>query len=195
MSGAPTGTGAPNGAGAPTGGATGTGGASGTGGATGTGPGKANGIPAMSESGAPAELHMAAMGEAAPTSPAVVWTHAEPPVISGAAATSGLSATATPHNPAAAATTLMLNRSKTLIDVDSFIRAQTPRIKWCSRTKCRTEVAVRRPRQLSAANVDHAPRLTAPFPNGDVRHGLTLVSAGKANSWRPTGSTRRSNRT
>jgi len=132
-SGAPTGTGAPSGAptgagapsGAPTGAPTGAGAPRGAGATTGTGPGKAIGIPAMSESGALAELHMAATGDAPPASPAVVWTHALPPVISGAAATSALNATATPHNPAAAATTLMLNRSKTIIDVDSFIRAQT----------------------------------------------------------------------
>jgi hypothetical protein len=35
---------------------------------------------------------------------------------------------AIPHNPAAAATTPMLNRSKIVIDVDSFIRAQAFRI-------------------------------------------------------------------
>jgi hypothetical protein len=40
--------------------------------------------------------------------------------------------------------------------------------KWCSRTACRPEVAARRPRQLSEATVDHAPRRTTPFPNGDV---------------------------
>jgi hypothetical protein len=32
---------------------------------------------------------------------------------------------------------------------------------------------VRRPRQLSAANLGSAPRRTAPLPNGDVRNGLT----------------------
>jgi hypothetical protein len=35
---------------------------------------------------------------------------------------------AIPHNPAAAATTLMLNRSKIVIDVDSFIRTQAFRV-------------------------------------------------------------------
>jgi hypothetical protein len=146
--GAPSGAGAPNGAGAPTGGATGTGGASGGasggGAAAGTGPGKAIGMPAMSESGAPAGLHMAATG-VAPTSPAVVCMHAEPPVISGAAATSGLSATATPHNPAATATTLMLNRSKTVIDVDSFIRAQTPKSRLDDRVNYQQRTSHTRP--------------------------------------------------
>ena len=79
----------------------------------------------MSATGALAGLHMPATGGAPPTSPAVVWTHAWPPVISGAAATAGLNAIATPNNPAPTATTPMLNRSKIVTDVDSFIRAQT----------------------------------------------------------------------
>jgi hypothetical protein len=82
----------------------------------------------MSEAGALAGLHAFATGDAPPTSPAAGWTHAGPPVISGAAATSGLNAMATPHNPTPAATTPMLNRSKIVTDVDSFIRAQTFRI-------------------------------------------------------------------
>jgi hypothetical protein len=45
--------------------------------------------------------------------------------VSGAATTCGLNATATPHNPAPAATILTLNRSKIVIDIDSFIHAQT----------------------------------------------------------------------
>jgi hypothetical protein len=134
-SGAATGTGAAAGATTGTGAPKGTGAANGTGAATGTGPGKAIGIPAMSASGALGGLHApttgnpsAAAGDAPPASPAVVWWHPLPPVISGAAATPGLKAMATPHNPAAAATTLMLNRSKIVIDVDSFIHAQTFRI-------------------------------------------------------------------
>jgi hypothetical protein len=46
---------------------------------------------------------------------------------------------------------------------------------WCSRTACRTEVAARRPRQLSEATVDRAPRRTTPFPNGDVMVTFGMV--------------------
>jgi hypothetical protein len=46
---------------------------------------------------------------------------------------------------------------------------------WCSRTACRTEVAARRPRQLSEATVDRAPRRTTPFPNGDVMVTFAMV--------------------
>jgi hypothetical protein len=49
--------------------------------------------------------------------------HAWPPVFSGTAAAIGLSDNAAPHTPAAAAITLRLNRSKIVINVNSFIRA------------------------------------------------------------------------
>jgi hypothetical protein len=68
----------------------------------------------------------------------------------------------------------MLNRSKIVIDVEPFIRAQTLQFKSRSGAACRTGVAVKRPRQLSAADFDRAARRTAPFPNGDVRDDLTL---------------------
>jgi hypothetical protein len=80
----------------------------------------------MSAIGALAGLQTPAAGDAAAASPASVWTHAYPPLDgSGTAATSGLNATATPHNPAPAATTLMLNRSKIVIDVEPFAYVQT----------------------------------------------------------------------
>jgi len=94
-------------------GTTGIGGAAGTtgtAGAAGTGPGKAIGMPAMPASGALA-VH---------TSP-FPSKHSLPPA--GAAATSGLSAMAITHNHAPAATSLMLDRSKIAIDVDSFMCA------------------------------------------------------------------------
>jgi hypothetical protein len=127
--GAPAATGPPSAiSGAPAGttGATGTGAPAGTGAPR--GPGTASGTPDMSVSGAP---HTSATGPpaaagpptAAGTSPACCWVHAWPPVISGAAAASGLNAIAAPHNPALA-TTLMLNRSMIAISVDSFFRAQ-----------------------------------------------------------------------
>src|SRR5208337_2886845 len=53
-----------------------------------------------------------------------------------------------------------------------FARSDISAIKWCSRTASRTEVVFRRPSQLSAAHVEHEPRRTAPFPNGDVRPAL-----------------------
>jgi hypothetical protein len=45
-------------------------------------------------------------------------------VINGAAATCGLNAIAALHNPAPAATTVTVNRSKIVIDIEPFIRAQ-----------------------------------------------------------------------
>jgi pilus assembly protein FimV len=89
-------------------GTTGTGGAAGTTGAAGIGPGNAIGTPAMSASGA-LDVH---------TSP-FPSKHPFPPP-GGAAATSGLNKMAIMHNPAPAATNLMLNRSNTAIDADSF---------------------------------------------------------------------------
>jgi hypothetical protein len=68
----------------------------------------------------------------------------------------------------------MLNRSKTIIDVDSFIRAQTFRIQvvqWSRIPKSRLDDRVNYQQQTST----RAPRRTAPFPNGDVRNGLTAL--------------------
>jgi hypothetical protein len=78
----------------------------------------------MSAMGAAAG-HPAATGAAPPMSPADVSMQSWPPVSSGAAATPGLNATATPHNPATAPINPMLNRSKIVIDVDSFVHAHT----------------------------------------------------------------------
>ena len=92
-------------------GTTGSGGAAGTtgtGGAAGTGPGSAIGTPAMGASGALA-MH---------TSP-LPSKQSFPPPTGGAAATCGLNAMAITHNAAPAATSLMLNRSKIAIEVDS----------------------------------------------------------------------------
>jgi hypothetical protein len=49
--------------------------------------------------------------------------HGYPPVMSGMAAASGLNAIAAPHKPAPA-TTVILKRPKTIINVGSFIHAQ-----------------------------------------------------------------------
>jgi hypothetical protein len=69
----------------------------------------------------------------------------------------------------------MLNRSKLVIDVEPFIFPQTFAFMSCSKAACRTEVAVKRPRQLSAANAGGTPRRTASFPNGDVRQPQTPI--------------------
>jgi hypothetical protein len=97
-----------------------------------------------------------------------------PPVISGAAAASGLNAIAAPHNPALA-TNLTLNRPKIVININSFIRAQIfPQSNAAAEPHSRTEVVFRRPTQLLAVDVEHEPRRTAPFPNGDVRTRWSL---------------------
>jgi hypothetical protein len=57
----------------------------------------------------------------------------EPPVTSGAAAAPGLNAIAAAHNPALA-TTLMLNRSKIIFNLNSLIRPQASAIRWRSGT-------------------------------------------------------------
>jgi hypothetical protein len=49
----------------------------------------------------------------------------QPAVGAGAAATVGLNAIAMPHNPIAAPIRPMLNRSRIVIDVDSFIPVRT----------------------------------------------------------------------
>jgi hypothetical protein len=69
----------------------------------------------------------------------------------------------------------MLNRSKLVIDVEPFIFPQTFAFMSCSKAACGTEVAVKRPRQLSAANAGGTPRRTASFPNGDVRQPQTPI--------------------
>jgi hypothetical protein len=130
-SGAPAGTGAPAGNGSPAGiGAP-------------TGSGAATGAPAMSAIAAPAGAHAAPAAPTAPTAPAAPaaagaatspadpYIHAPPPVFSGAAIAPGLSAIAAPHSPMPA-TTLMLNRSKVVIDVNSLSRPG--RSTRCSRT-------------------------------------------------------------
>jgi hypothetical protein len=68
----------------------------------------------------------------------------------------------------------MLNRSKIIIDVDSFIHAQTFRIQvvhWNRIPKSRLDDRVNYQQQTST----RAPRRTAPFPNGDVRKDLTAL--------------------
>jgi hypothetical protein len=63
----------------------------------------------------------------------------------------------------------MLNRSTIAISVDSFIRVQIfSEPTGAAEPHSRTEAVFRRPSQLSAANVQHESRRTAPFPNGDV---------------------------
>jgi hypothetical protein len=64
-----------------------------------------------------------------------------PPVVSGAAATLGLNAMATPHNPTPAATTPTLTRPKFATDIDSSIRA----FKWCNNSG-KPAIAARQPR-------------------------------------------------
>lgn len=188
--GAPTGIGAPNGApngaptgtGAPNGAPTGTGAA----GITGTGPGTAIGTPAISDRGALAGAHTPAAAPAAsvttagapPAWPADDWTHSyPPPVMNGTAAACGLNAMATLHNPVPATTTVMLNRSKIVIDIDSFIRTRTFRI---SSDAARPHAV---PKSLLDDRVNYqqptltrAPRRTAPFPNGDVRQAPPTVT-------------------
>jgi hypothetical protein len=68
----------------------------------------------------------------------------------------------------------MLNRSKIIIDVDSFIRSdiRIQVVHWNRIPKSRLDDRVNYQQQMST----RAPRRTAPFPNGDVRNGLTLVS-------------------
>ncbi len=88
----------------------------------------------------PAPAAPAAAG--APTSPADPYMHAAPPVFNGAAIAAGLRASAAPHNPTPA-TTLMLNRSKVVIAVNSLFHA---RALPAHQHRCsRTGVAVRRP--------------------------------------------------
>jgi hypothetical protein len=71
----------------------------------------------------------------------------------------------------------MLNRSNIVIDVEPFFCSDIPHSLDAAQPHARTEVAVKRPRQLSAANAGRAPRRTAPFPNGDVGDGAALRRA------------------
>jgi hypothetical protein len=57
--------------------------------------------------------------------PADVSTQADPPVTNETAAAAGLNVTATPHNPATATTTVVLYRSKIVMDVDPSLAFQT----------------------------------------------------------------------
>src|SRR5271163_1200855 len=76
----------------------------------------------------------------------------------------------------------MLNRSRIAINVNSFIRAQiSPQSTGAAGPRGRTEVIRRRPTQLSAADVEHGPRRTAPCPNGDV---TTRSQEGRWAPWR-----------
>jgi hypothetical protein len=106
---APAGTGAPAGNGSPPG----------IGAPPRTGAPTGSGAPAMSVTAAPAGAHGTAAG--APTSPVAGYMHAPPPVFSGTASASGLSAIAAPHNPTPA-TTLILHRTKAVIDVNSLFQ-------------------------------------------------------------------------
>jgi hypothetical protein len=68
---------------------------------------------------------------------------------------------------------LTLNRPKIVININSFFRAQIfPQSNAAVEPHSRTEVVFRRPTQLLAADVEHEPRRTAPFPNGDVQPAL-----------------------
>lgn len=89
-------------------GGTGGGANGGTTGGGARGPGRAMGIPAMSEMGA----HPAIAG----TWPEEFWRHSDPP----ACATPGLNPKATPHRPAPTTATLMLSRSKIATDHHSI---------------------------------------------------------------------------
>jgi hypothetical protein len=144
ISGAPAGTAAGSGAPAGTGAPAGNGSPPGMGAPAGTGA-PATGAPAMSAIGAPAGAHAAPAPAAppappappapaapaapaaagAPTSPADPYMHAAPPVFQGAATAAGPSAIAAPQSPMPA-TTLMLNRSKAVIDVHSLSRRAWP---------------------------------------------------------------------
>jgi len=187
--GAPAATGPPSAiSGAPAGttGATGTGAPAGTGAPR--GPGTTSGTPDMSVIGAP---HTSATGPpaatvpaatgppaAAGTSPACCWVHAWPPVISGAAAASGLNANAAPHNPALA-TTLMLNRSTIAISVDSFIRAQiSPQSIGAAEPHAVPKSCLDDRANCQQPMWNTSPRRTPPFPNGDV----TTVSQARSTS-------------
>jgi hypothetical protein len=66
----------------------------------------------------------------------------------------------------------MLNRSKVIIDVDSFIRSDIPHSSDAAEPHAVPKSRLDDRVKLSAANVDHAPRRTAPFPNGDLRRIL-----------------------
>jgi hypothetical protein len=89
--------------------------------------------------------------------------------MNGTATATGLNDMAAPHNPAPATITLMLNRSKIVINVNSFIRAHIFPKSWGpAEPRGATEVVAGRPARLLAADDDRKPRRTVPFPNGDV---------------------------
>jgi hypothetical protein len=82
--------------------------------------------------------------------------------------TSGLKHKAAPHNPAPAATNLMLNRSKIVIDVDTpSFPLETSPFEVVQQNLCRTDFVLR-PRQLLTPAAKRATRRTGLFPNGDV---------------------------
>jgi hypothetical protein len=92
-----------------------------------SGPGRAIGMPAMSEIGA----HPVTAG----TSPAEFWRHSDPP----ACATPGLNPKATPHNPAPTAATLMLSRSKIATDHHSISFTRRLPLPAAQQNVCDTE--------------------------------------------------------
>jgi hypothetical protein len=73
---------------------------------------------------------------------------------------------AAPHNPAPTANILMLNRSKIVINVNSFFRAQISPQSSCAAPPDR--VMPGPAASLLAAGVQREQRRTVPFPNGDV---------------------------
>jgi hypothetical protein len=146
------------------------GGATGT---TGTGPGRAIGMPDMSASGA---AHGAAAGAAAKLADDALYSH--PPVTQAAAAAFALSPRATPNKPVPATTTPMLNRSKTAIAVDSFVRG--PDIPSGATGKLAAPLSRFDDRvNYQQPNVNPAPRRTALFPNGDSPDAICTSRANR----------------
>ena len=128
---APAGTGAPAGNGSPpgTGAPAGTGAPTGSGAATGSTRHVGDWAPAGAHAAPAAPRRTGCSGSCRRSGFACrPCMHAPPPVFNGAAAASGLSAIAAPHSPMPA-TTLMLNRSKAVIDVNSLSRSGISRTK------------------------------------------------------------------
>jgi hypothetical protein len=87
----------------------------------------------------------------------------------------------------------MLNRSKIVTDVDSFIRAHLrsdiPQSNGAAEPHPVPKSRVERPRQLLAAHVEHAPHRTEPFPSRFriVTFGLLRRSVPRAEPQRAEG--------
>jgi hypothetical protein len=131
-----------------------------------SGPGRAIGMPAMSEIGAHAT-------PAAGSTPAEFSRHSDPP----ACATPGLNAKATQHIPAPTAATLMLSRSKIATDHHSIhSRAD---IHSEQRSRMSVISSQRRPserhRQFIGTRSLSGILCTGLYPKGDVLCSLTLV--------------------